>query len=141
MIAALLLVVMVSRVMDFVERWGGGDLRTSAADLLNAVLLVLMLVETLHTVGISIRERVLVPEPFLIVGLIAAIRLVLVLTPNRAPPRPQPQRRSASSCSSWACDPCFRWGSSAPSSACWRGVITVVAGESPAPSGVAALRG
>ena len=61
--------------MDVVERWGGGDLRTSAADLLNAVLLVLMLVETLHTVGISIRERVLVPEPFLIVGLIAAIRL------------------------------------------------------------------
>jgi hypothetical protein len=37
-----------------------------------------MLVEILHTVRISIRSHVLVAEPFLIVGLIAAIRRILV---------------------------------------------------------------
>jgi hypothetical protein len=39
-----------------------------------------MIVEILYTVQVSFREHALVPEPFLIVGLIAAIRRVLVLT-------------------------------------------------------------
>src|SRR2546428_430295 len=37
-------------------------------------------VELLYTVQFSFREHALVPEPFLIVGLIAAIRRLLVLT-------------------------------------------------------------
>ena len=47
---------------------------------LNELLIVLMLVEILHTVRISIRSHVLVTEPFLVVGLIASIRRVLVIT-------------------------------------------------------------
>ena len=47
---------------------------------LNQLLIVLMLVEILHTVRISIRSQVLVTEPFLIVGLIASIRRILVIT-------------------------------------------------------------
>jgi len=47
---------------------------------LNQLLIVLMLVEILHTVRISIRSHVLVTEPFLIVGLIASIRRILVIT-------------------------------------------------------------
>ena len=47
---------------------------------LNQLLIVLMLVEILHTVRISIRSHFLVTEPFLIVGLIASIRRVLVIT-------------------------------------------------------------
>lgn len=47
---------------------------------LNQLLIVLMLVEILHTVRISIRSHVLVTEPFLIIGLIASIRRVLVIT-------------------------------------------------------------
>ena len=39
-----------------------------------------MLVEILHTVRISIRSHILVTEPFLIVGLIASIRRILVIT-------------------------------------------------------------
>jgi hypothetical protein len=39
-----------------------------------------MIVEILYTVQVSFREHALVPEPFLIVGLIAGIRRVLVLT-------------------------------------------------------------
>jgi Phosphate-starvation-inducible E family len=48
---------------------------------LNELLIVLMLVEILHTVRISLRLHVLlVAEPFLIVGLIASIRRMLVIT-------------------------------------------------------------
>jgi len=47
---------------------------------LNELLVVLMLVEILHTVRISIRSHLLVVEPFLIVGLIASIRRILVIS-------------------------------------------------------------
>ena len=47
---------------------------------LDQLLLVLMLVELLHTVSISIRSHILVTEPFLVVGLIASIRRILVIT-------------------------------------------------------------
>jgi hypothetical protein len=39
-----------------------------------------MIVELLYTVQVSFREHTLVPEPFLIVGLIAVTRRILVLT-------------------------------------------------------------
>ena len=44
------------------------------------LLFVLMVVEILHTVRVSFRSGTLVCEPFLIVGLIASIRRVLVIT-------------------------------------------------------------
>ncbi|MGZ4815917.1 MAG: phosphate-starvation-inducible PsiE family protein [Terriglobales bacterium] len=47
---------------------------------LNELLIVLMLVEILHSVRISIRSHELAAEPFLIVGLIASIRRILVVT-------------------------------------------------------------
>ena len=47
---------------------------------LNELLIVLMLVEIMHTVRISIKSHVLVTEPFLVVGLIASIRRILVIT-------------------------------------------------------------
>lgn len=47
---------------------------------LDQLLVVLMLVEILHTVRISIRSHILVTEPFLIVGIIATIRRILVIT-------------------------------------------------------------
>lgn len=49
-------------------------------DLLDRTLIVLMLVELLYTVQVSFREHTLVPEPFLVVGLIAVTRRILVLT-------------------------------------------------------------
>ena len=56
--------------------WNSWDTIVRVIDVL---LLVLMLVEILHTVRISIRSHVLVAEPFLIVGLIATIRRILVI--------------------------------------------------------------
>jgi phosphate starvation-inducible membrane PsiE len=57
-----------------------GSMPATIINLLDRVLLVVMLVELLYTVQISFREHALVPEPFLIVGLIAATRRVLVVT-------------------------------------------------------------
>ncbi len=47
---------------------------------IDRLLFVLMVVEILHTVRDSLRSGSLVCEPFLIVGLIASIRRVLVIT-------------------------------------------------------------
>jgi uncharacterized membrane protein (DUF373 family) len=47
---------------------------------LEFVLLILMLVELAYTVTLSLRGEVLKAEPFLIVGLIAVIRRILVIT-------------------------------------------------------------
>jgi len=52
----------------------------SIVDLLDRMLLILMIVELLYTVQVSFREHTLVPEPFLIVGLIAVTRRILVVT-------------------------------------------------------------
>ncbi len=63
--------------------WDGFRHWTIAAQtlrVLNELLIVLMLVEILHTVRISIRSHVLVTEPFLVVGLIASIRRILVIS-------------------------------------------------------------
>ncbi len=47
---------------------------------LDVILLVLMVVELAYTVILSLRGSVLLAEPFLIVGLIAVIRRMLVIT-------------------------------------------------------------
>ncbi|HEY1251131.1 MAG TPA: phosphate-starvation-inducible PsiE family protein, partial [Thermoanaerobaculia bacterium] len=51
---------------------------------LDRILLVLMIIELLYTVKVSFREHTLVPEPFLIVGLIAVTRRVLIVTAQLA---------------------------------------------------------
>jgi uncharacterized membrane protein (DUF373 family) len=48
--------------------------------LLDQLLLILMMIEILYTVQVSFREHVLVPEPFVLVAMIAAVRRILVLT-------------------------------------------------------------
>ncbi len=53
---------------------------SQAFEVLDHLLFVLMVVEILHTVSISIRSHILVTEPFLVVGLIASIRRILVIT-------------------------------------------------------------
>ncbi len=57
----------------------GEDVR-AIVTLLDRILLALMVVELLYTVQVSFREHTLVPEPFLLVALIAAVRRILVIT-------------------------------------------------------------
>jgi len=48
--------------------------------IIDRLLFVLMLIEILHTVRASMRSGELTAEPFLVVGLIATIRRVLIIT-------------------------------------------------------------
>ena len=58
----------------------GGAQVDAIVDLLDRSLLILLIVELLYTVQVSFRSHTLVPEPFLVVGLIAATRRILVVT-------------------------------------------------------------
>src|SRR5258705_12494240 len=67
--------------------WQGLGTEASAetiVEVIDRLLVVLVLVEILHTVRISIRSHTLVTEPFLVVGLIATIRRRLVITLDAA---------------------------------------------------------
>lgn len=68
---------------------GGVDLFRSLAEgvdvrsivvLLDRILLALMVVELLYTLQVSFKEHALVPEPFLLLALIASVRRILVIT-------------------------------------------------------------
>ncbi len=73
-------------VVGFVGEAMGGNIGHAALKMLESLLLVVMLVEILHTVGISLRSNVLAIEPFMIIGIIAAVRRILVVTAEQAHP-------------------------------------------------------
>ncbi len=79
---ALAAVLLVSGIVDFADG-ADGKIAAAAPLLLDRVLLVLILVEIVHTVVLSLRAHRLVAQPFIVVGLIAVIRRILVvLTPG-----------------------------------------------------------
>ncbi|MGC1378290.1 MAG: phosphate-starvation-inducible PsiE family protein [Anaerolineales bacterium] len=57
-----------------------GQIRDQAIEILDSILLVMMTMEIVYTVTISIESHKLDAEPFLVVGAIAAIRRMLVIT-------------------------------------------------------------
>jgi hypothetical protein len=77
-ITALATIVNAGKMLwDGLGHWA---IATQTLQVLDELLVVLMLVEILHTVRISIHSHFLVTEPFLVVGLIASIRRMLVIT-------------------------------------------------------------
>lgn len=72
--------LLVSGGVELVRATSAGAPLQAVIGLLDRTLLVLMLVELLYTVRVSFRQHALLPEPFLIVGLIAATRRILVVT-------------------------------------------------------------
>ncbi len=62
------------------------DVRTLAINVLDTVLLVMMTMEIVYTVAVSLESHSLVAEPFLIIGAIAAIRRMLVITAESTAP-------------------------------------------------------
>jgi hypothetical protein len=79
-LAACGIVLLANSGFHFVQSATAGSLAASVLALLDQILLVLLIVELLYTVQVSFREHALAPEPFLLVGLIATVRRVLVLT-------------------------------------------------------------
>jgi uncharacterized membrane protein (DUF373 family) len=76
LLVVLAAVVLVLGVVDFFLEVGHG-VETAVVNLLNRVLLVLILVEIMHTVVLSLRAHHLVAQPLLAVGLVAVIRKIL----------------------------------------------------------------
>ncbi len=74
------IVLLVSAIITFGGHIVAGTLADNVITLLDRILLILLIVELLYTVQVSFREHAVMPEPFLLIGLIAAIRRVLVIT-------------------------------------------------------------
>ena len=74
--------LLVNAAVYFARSLLGGAIGASVVAVLDQLLLILilMMIEILYTVQVSFREHVLVPEPFVLVALIAAVRRILVIT-------------------------------------------------------------
>jgi uncharacterized membrane protein (DUF373 family) len=79
LLVALAVVVLVLGVIDFFHDVRHGSVENAVVNLLNRVLLVLILVEIMHTVVLSLRAHHLVTQPLLAVGLVAVIRKILFI--------------------------------------------------------------
>jgi hypothetical protein len=91
LLAGSAVALLVGGVISFGQNLMAGSLAANIVPLLDRILLILLVVELLYTVQVSFREHSLIPEPFLLVGLIAAIRRVLVLTAEFAEVRDKPE--------------------------------------------------
>lgn len=80
MLASAALTLLFDGVLTFIRQIGTTTAFVSTLGLLDRILLILLIVELLYTVQVSFREHAVMPEPFLLVGLIATIRRVLLLT-------------------------------------------------------------
>ena len=72
-------VLIVAGVAGFFGAVGREPIQAAATGLVDQVLLVLILVEIVHTVVLSLRAHRLAAQPFIVVGLIAVIRRILLL--------------------------------------------------------------
>jgi uncharacterized membrane protein (DUF373 family) len=70
---------LVSGIVDFFTSVRKVGIDTAGINVLDRVLLVLILIEIVHTVVLSLRAHHLVAQPFIIVGLVAVIRKILVV--------------------------------------------------------------
>ena len=82
-------VLMISGIVEFARSMSASitsaSVSTAATGLLDQVLLVLILVEIVHTVVLSLRAHRLVAQPFIVVGLVAVIRRILFILSNEIP--------------------------------------------------------
>jgi uncharacterized membrane protein (DUF373 family) len=74
------LILFGTGIYTFITAFGEGDLSSTVLDLLDAMLLVFIVTELIHTISAVVRERVLLTEPFLIVGIVAAIRRLVLIS-------------------------------------------------------------
>ena len=84
LLVMLAAVVLVLGIVDFFRDVLSGPVENAVVVLLNRVLLVLILVEIMHTVVLSLRAHHLVTQPLLAVGLVAVIRRVLFVLSSEA---------------------------------------------------------
>ena len=88
LLAALFFVSAVYIMIDAVISAHWNSVSSLIGTTLDRFLLVLMLAELLHTLLIFLRTHRFRHQPFLVVGIIAAIRRILVITAQEAANRP-----------------------------------------------------
>ncbi|HEU4488621.1 MAG TPA: phosphate-starvation-inducible PsiE family protein [Actinomycetota bacterium] len=74
------LILFGNGIYAFITHFGEGVLSLQVLALLDAMLLVFIVTELIHTISAVVRERVLLLEPFLIVGIVAAIRRLVLIS-------------------------------------------------------------
>jgi uncharacterized membrane protein (DUF373 family) len=80
LLAGCALALLTSGAITFWHLLLAGSLSENIVQLLDRLLLILLIIEVMYTVQVSFREHTVAPEPFLMVGLIAVVRRLLVLT-------------------------------------------------------------
>lgn len=76
----LAIILLGSSVLTLVNALMHGTIQNLSIEILDSVLLVMMTMEIVYTVTVSLEGHTLAAEPFLIIGAIAAIRRMLVIT-------------------------------------------------------------
>lgn len=84
LLVLLAAVVLVLGIVEFFRDVQHGSVEIAAVNLLDRVLLVLILVEIMHTVVLSLRAHHLVAQPLLGVGLVAVVRKILFILSSEA---------------------------------------------------------
>ncbi|MGH2808812.1 MAG: phosphate-starvation-inducible PsiE family protein [Actinomycetota bacterium] len=67
-------------IYDFIEHLDSTKFTDNILTLLDGLLLVFIVTELIHTIRAIIDEKILVAEPFLVVGVVAAIRRLVVVS-------------------------------------------------------------
>jgi uncharacterized membrane protein (DUF373 family) len=80
LLAAVAITLLITEIIYFGHYVLTAALAENIVFLLDRILLIIIFVEVLYTVQVSFRQHLLRPEPFLVVGLIAVTRRILVLT-------------------------------------------------------------
>ena len=78
-------VLIVSGLIGFARDLATRSVLAAATGLLDRLLLVLIVAEIVHTVVLSLRSHRLAAQPFIVVGLVAVIRRILVLLSTYGP--------------------------------------------------------
>jgi uncharacterized membrane protein (DUF373 family) len=79
-LSVLAVLLLGAGVIALINAGINGTIRDQAIEILDTVLLVMMTMEIVYTVTLSLESHTLVAEPFLVIGAIAAIRRMLVIT-------------------------------------------------------------
>lgn len=80
LLAAIAAALLIAEIIFFTQYIFAASLSENIVMLLDRILLIIIFVEVLYTVQVSFHQHVLQPGPFLVVGLIAVTRRILVLT-------------------------------------------------------------
>lgn len=84
LLTASAILLIYNEFISFPEFFKAVNQVQTIIEIISKTLLLVMVLEILYTVRITIKEHVLCSEPFLIVGLIAAIRRILIISVETA---------------------------------------------------------